>query len=330
MRNSALLLTIALAILFSPAGCSLHRSPLPDSVTGIAIELTQTPFFPQLKYQCGPAALAMLLGSSGITTSPDALMPLLYIPERHGSLQLEIISGIRRHHRIPYVIRPELTALIAELRAGRPVLVLQNVGLKIAPAYHYAIVIGIQQDGRILLRSGITERLEMNHAQFMTTWERAGSWGVVALRADELPADDDVAGYLEAVAAVEAIGDAKLAEQGYTAFLYQHPHNEIALFGLANTLHAQKEFTTAATYYQVLLKQNPNHAEAANNLAESLASLQCYKQALELLDSFLMPGRERSGMTTFLSITRDEIHERLEHADGLNADCSTSAGRTEK
>jgi tetratricopeptide (TPR) repeat protein len=93
-------------------------------------------------------------------------------------------------------------------------------------------------------------------------------------------------------------------------------------------LYAQKQYASAATYYQILLTRNPNHAEAANNLAESLASLQCYKQALELLDSFLSPGKERSGMTDFLFGTRNEIHVKLEHADGRSADCSKFVGRT--
>jgi hypothetical protein len=58
---------------------------------------------------------------------------------------------------IPYVLEPEVTALAAELAAGRPVLVLQNLGLERAPVWHYAVVDGIDQ-GDVILRSGTQQR----------------------------------------------------------------------------------------------------------------------------------------------------------------------------
>ena len=151
-----LIVAICVACLFS--GCSFHRQTGTGKAPAAGIELTDTPFFPQEEYLCGPAALAALLVSSDVVTLPDLLSPDLYIPKRQGTLQLEIIGSIRRHDRIPYEIRPEMDAITAELKAGRTVLVLQNLGLKILPTYHYAVVIGVLSDGRVVLRSGTTER----------------------------------------------------------------------------------------------------------------------------------------------------------------------------
>jgi hypothetical protein len=269
------------------SGCGLHR-PLPhESLPVTDIELTDTPFFAQETYQCGPAALASLLVSSDAITLPEMLVPELYIPGRKGSLQLDIIGSIRRHNRIPYIIRPEIQAITAELQAGRPILVLQNLGLKIFPVYHYSVIVGVLTDGQFILRSGKTERKIMTVDDFLTTWERTGSWGVVALRPGELPADHDLNRYLTAVAAIEASGNIQLAEQAYTTLLLRHPYNTTAIFGLANTLFTQNQFAAAASFYQYLLEQDPSNAPAANNLAETLAALKCYDQAIELLDAFL-------------------------------------------
>lgn len=280
-----LLAAIGAACLFS--GCSLHQTTGTGKVPVSDIELTDTPFFPQEEYQCGPAALATLLVSTDVATLPDLLSPDLFIPKRQGTLQLEIIGSIRHHNRVPYQIRPEMDAITAELETGRTVLVLQNLGLKTLPTFHYAVVIGILRDGRVILRSGTTERLLMEMDDFLATWEKAGKWGVIALKADELPADQNIGRYLEAVAGVEATGNVQLAQQCYETVVYRHPHNDLAVFGLANTIFAQHKYSAAATFYSYLLKRNPDHAEAANNLAESLAALHCYDQALELLDTFL-------------------------------------------
>jgi hypothetical protein len=322
MCSARYLLIAAICVACLLSGCSVHRQTGTGKAPAADIELTDTPFFPQEEYQCGPAALAALLVSADVVTAPDLLSPDLYIPKRQGTLQLEIIGSIRRHDRIPYEIRPDMDAITAELKAGRTVLVLQNLGLKILPTYHYAVVVGVLSDGQVVLRSGTTERLLLDIDDFLTTWEKAGSWGIIALKSDELPTDHDISRYLEAVARVEAAGNIQLAEQCYKTVLYRHPHSDVAIFGLANTMFAQHHYTTAATFYSSLLKRNPAHAEAANNLAESLAALHCHQQAIELLDTSLRLNNGQSGLPAFLSKTREEISARLEAAGGISADCS--------
>src|SRR5205823_8928965 len=103
-------------------------------------ELTQVPFFPQDEYQCGPAALATALASSGVKVTPEELVPQVYIPERKGSLQVEMLAAARRHGLISYQLAPRLEDLLRELNAGTPVIVLQNLG--IGESWHYAVAIG--------------------------------------------------------------------------------------------------------------------------------------------------------------------------------------------
>src|SRR5512138_2901500 len=63
-------------------------------------ELAELPFFPQREYECGPAALAMILRDSGADVSVDDLVKEVYLPARHGSLQAEMLAAPRRHERV--------------------------------------------------------------------------------------------------------------------------------------------------------------------------------------------------------------------------------------
>ena len=69
---------------------------IPESLVK-PVELTQVPFFPQEQYQCGPAALATLLSFQGQNVDLNELTRQIYIPERKGSLQLELITASRSH-----------------------------------------------------------------------------------------------------------------------------------------------------------------------------------------------------------------------------------------
>lgn len=303
------------------AGCSVHQSAQHIAIPDADVELVKIPFFPQQQYQCGPAALAMMLQASGIDIQPNDLTPRLYLPGRKGSLQLEMVASIRYNQRIPYVIKPETAAIVNELLAGRPVLVLQNLGLKILPAYHYAVIVGMQSSGQIVLRSGRTRRLVMDLNDFLASWEKAGHWAVIVLNQDELPTDIDLEKYLEILAGIEETGNPVLAEGGYRTLLKHYPDQPTALFGLANSLFTRKHFTDAAKIYRKLLRGRPTHAAAANNLAETLAKLTCFEQALELLDIYLLENNQASELRTTLVATRKEIDERSKLERKTERDC---------
>ncbi|MGB5345137.1 MAG: PA2778 family cysteine peptidase, partial [Woeseia sp.] len=156
------------------------------------LELVDTPFFPQQAYQCGPAALMTVLTESGVDTSVEQLVDQVYLPARQGSLQSEILAASRAAERLPYVIDTSMSAIVAELAAGRPVLILQNLSVGWAPLWHYAVVVGVDpHNDEIVLRSGTDARRIMRTAVFLRTWRRSDYWGIVTLRPGELPARPD-------------------------------------------------------------------------------------------------------------------------------------------
>lgn len=284
MRTIALLTVMLLLV-----GCAGREPLLSPERDGAALELTDTPFFPQQQYHCGPAALATVLTASGAAVTPEELVPRVYLPTRRGSLQAELIAAGRAHDRLPYPIGPTLDELFAELRAGRPVLVLQNLGLESAPIWHYAVVIGFDPErDRLILRSGVTEREVLSARRFLATWRRAGSWGLIMLTPGDLPARPDPQRYLRAVAALEATDRPVAAGKAYGAALSLWPENTLVRFGLANSYYAQGDYRQAESLYQALLEQQPDHAASHHNLARTLAAQGCHGQALELLEA----GRE--------------------------------------
>ncbi|MGD9984266.1 MAG: PA2778 family cysteine peptidase, partial [Porticoccaceae bacterium] len=150
----------------------------PAAGDGARIELAQVPFYPQSAYQCGPAALATVLGQAGVVVDPEQLVAAVYLPERKGSLQVELVAAARRYGRVPYPINPDLAGLLDTLRAGHPVLVLQNLAIERWPLWHFAVVIGFDaQRDEFILRSGTTRREVSSATSFLRTWQRAGNWG---------------------------------------------------------------------------------------------------------------------------------------------------------
>ena len=275
------------------------------------IELTEVPFFPQVTDQCGPAALATILNASGVGADPVALESRIYIPGREGSLQLELLAATRAYDRLAYSIDPDLQALVAELEAGRPVLVLQNLGIGVAPVWHYAVVVGyLPEDRRFVLRSGDQRRYLVEVHRFARSWRRADNWGIVVLRPGELPAQPEAQRYLRSVAALESVGATSAARSGYRAAVEQWPLNGLAWLGLGNASYAGGDLDTARLAYQTMLGLEPGNLIALNNIAHVRAEQGCVREAREAIErafSIVAPG---DPMHQHLRQTQREIEAR--------------------
>lgn len=245
------------------------------------IDVDSVPFFPQSRYQCGPAALATVLVASGSTTTPAQLVDEVFLPARRGSLQLELQAATRQRGRIAYQIEPTLESLVAELTAGRPVLVLLNLGLGRWPIWHYAVVVGFDAEReRFVLRSGTTRRREMRASRFAGAWRRGARWGMLALAPGSLPAGNDVRRYVAAVADLESVGRHEAAMRAYQAGDARWPSSTLVQLGQANTALALGDTARAERLLAELLRQEPANVPARNNLAELLAKRGCRDAAL--------------------------------------------------
>lgn len=251
---------------------SLLREP-PEDLPRRA-ELASAPFFPQEKYQCGPATLAMSLHAAGIPVGPDALVSQVYVPQREGSLQVEMLAAGRRNGALSVVIPGRLEALLAEVAGGTPVVVLQNLSIPLAPLWHYALVIGYDLDrAEVILRSGLDERLVLPMTTFEHTWERGGHWAMVTLPAGRLPRTTDETTTANALVAFEKTGEPAKARKAYAAARTKWPRNLTLLMGLGNTAYAMGDRDGAVDAFCEATRQHPDAAAAHNNLAVVLNEL---------------------------------------------------------
>ncbi len=275
------------------------------------VELIQTPFYPQVTDQCGPSALATILNSSGVTVTPEVLKSRIYIPDRQGSLQIELLAATRGYGRMPYIIDTNISALLDEVRAGRPVLVLQNLGSHRAPVWHYAVVVGyLADERRFILRSGDQRRHVTSASRFARTWQRAGYWGVLSLQPGEMPASPDAHKYVQSVAAVEAIGDIASAAAGYHAATERWPEHSLAWLGMGNAYYAQGNLDSAESAYKRILSMDSDHLIALNNLSQVQIDRGCFKDASATLDAALSAAKADTTIYRTIQETRRQIEVR--------------------
>lgn len=276
----ACILLIALVQLLGGCAIGPERQVLRDA--GAPVELTDVPFFPQTQYQCGPAALATVLAHSGVHITPQDLVSQIYVPDRQGSLQTEILAATRRHGRVPYLLPGSLAPILTELRAGHPILLLQNLGLDFLPRWHYAVLVGFDAASETFRsRSGITRRKVATAKSFLASWDRGGRWALVAVKPDAPPVSADMAGWLRAVAPFESTGKLDLAVAGYQAAVARWPGEAMAWTALGNARYLQRNLPAAEAAYVQALALSPGFLPACNNLAQTrveraeLAGLAC-------------------------------------------------------
>ena len=282
-------------------------------------ELTEVPFFPQERYQCGPAALATVLGSAGVTSSPDELVAEVYLPGRKGSLQVELLAAARQRDRVVYPVSQDLPSLLRQVAAGTPVLVMQNLGVQPIPIWHYAVLVGYDVDaGTLLLRSATTKRRVIGMRRFMSTWNRAQRWALVVLQPGQLPADAQPDRYVAAAAGLEAVGRLDAAEQAYVSARERWPDSVWPQLGLANLSYRRGDRQAAEGGYLAALAIDPRNVVAHNNLAEILSDRGCVAQAYAHVERAAALAK---GTALESTVTATAQHVASAPARGTGASC---------
>ncbi len=260
----------------------LRKSP-PD--IPVFAELTSTPFYPQRKYQCGPAALATVINFHEAATTPDLLIPQVYIPELKGTLQIEMLAASRRLNRLAIEQDGQLTSILKEVANGNPVLVMQNLGFEGYPFWHYAVVIGYDLDKReIILRSGEIKRLVRPFTVFERTWKRSKFWSVIVVPAGEMPITVNAESYSKAAIAFELTSAKQQSLLVYQKGIERWPDNFLLQMGLGNVSYALQNYDNAEKAFLTAISINPDKAGAWNNLAYALIMQGKKKQSLKAVN----------------------------------------------
>jgi tetratricopeptide (TPR) repeat protein len=251
-----------------------------NSLSQQQVELTATPFFPQQKYQCGPAALATVLHFQDQTTLPDELINKVYIPEKQGSVPIEMIAAARSYEQLVYPLNANLENLLLEVATGHPVLVMQNLGFSWQPQWHYAVLIGYDLSSQqLMLRSGTEKRLTLPLKTFERTWRRANYWAQVILPPTQIPATAQAPRYLKAAQDLEATGHITSALQAYQSAINKWPGNPLPSLAQGNAYYAQGDLNRSEQSFRQALTKHTDSGELWNNLGYVLLAQGCQQQA---------------------------------------------------
>lgn len=270
LRNArpAGVLALALSLLLM-AGCA--ATPRLDAATLASVPrqalLDDVPFHGQRDYQCGPASLAMVLEHAGVDAEVDALIPQVFLPDREGSVQPEMLATVRRHARIPFRIEGDMDALLTEIAAGHPVVVMQNLSLPAWPLWHYAVAIGYDLDAEeMILHSGEEPRRRESFRAFDATWARSDRWAFVALPAGELPAGARPGPATEAISDFERVQGPAAALPAWEALSQRFPDAGMVHFALGNARYAAGDEAAAIDAFERAVARQPDLAAAWLNL----------------------------------------------------------------
>jgi hypothetical protein len=167
------------------AGCAGGAPPPGPGSAGVHL-IRGVPFLPQEVYQCGPAALAMVLRHHGAppeVADPEAIGAALRLPSGRGTLNLELELQARRLGFGTRAFAGTLAAARDELRRGRPLIVFQDLGpAPLVSRPHFAVLIGFDDQAReVILHSGRTPYLRTGYAAFDRTWAARRRWTLLVL-----------------------------------------------------------------------------------------------------------------------------------------------------
>ena len=273
---------LGLTALLSACAGRAPTLPEPSNLTHLPQQalLQNVPFHAQDEYQCGPASLAMMLNHRDVAATPDDLKDRVYLPERQGTLQVEMVAAARERDLLVYPLDKNLEAILTEIDAGNPVLVMQNLAFNWYPQWHYAVVVGYDLPAeQMIVHSGLNKAQREPFSLFMRTWSRADYWARVTLPPGQLPATAKPLTYLRVASDLEQTGRLQSAQQAYRSAISEWPDQPSARFGLANTQWAMNERRAAIDEFQRLVNDFPDFQPGWNNLATGLELQGCTAEA---------------------------------------------------
>jgi ABC-type bacteriocin/lantibiotic exporter with double-glycine peptidase domain len=159
-------------------GCALgggERTSIPEGAT----VLKGVPVYAQEAHQCGPAALAMVLGywqgPDGPAITPEDVAPAVYSKNARGTLGLDLeLYARRKGYRVG---RPEgsLDALKRSLDEGVPPIIMVDYGTWVYKVYHFMVVTGYHKDG-LVVQAGKDRPEFIETGPLLRIWRKTGNW----------------------------------------------------------------------------------------------------------------------------------------------------------
>jgi len=176
-RTPAHIIFLRISLSFS---CSmlllLFACSTPDKVrvdSGRVID--GVPFYPQERYQCGPASLASVLNYWGVNVSPEEIASKIYSKTAKGTLDIDMISYVLGKGLEADIFAGGMKDITRSIDEGYPLIVLVDYGFWVYQQNHFMVVIGYNSNG-VIVNSG-SERLKFIISEdFLKLWGKTNFW----------------------------------------------------------------------------------------------------------------------------------------------------------
>lgn len=144
--------------------------------------LLEVPFYPNRADQCGPSALASVLGYWGRHVEPGELKKEVYSTPLKGSLSIDLLLAARARGMRAEMFDGSLARVKAELDAGHPLIAFVNLGFRRLPIRHFVVLTGYDDAWQTFYaHSGPNEDASVSYRKFSDTWEKTGRWTLLVL-----------------------------------------------------------------------------------------------------------------------------------------------------
>lgn len=246
------------------------RTPVTDKFQDknkLSHRIKTVPVIKQKDHHCGPATLAMVMQYHGGKQTPKELSQGLFHKKLKGSFFPEMKARAREEGMMVLEVN-ELKDVFTELRAGHPVIVLQNNGFRFFPRWHFGVLTGVNFDGPdVYLNDGERKVNKRDMRLFERSFVLGGRRSLVILPPGKLAATASEYQHLEAAAMLESIGKNAEASKSYLAILEKWPGSLLGSMGASNTLYAIGEKKRAAEVLSAASKTHSDSAMIWHNLA---------------------------------------------------------------
>jgi ABC-type bacteriocin/lantibiotic exporter with double-glycine peptidase domain len=161
-------------------GCSSVNTPVlpPDGAL-----LSGVPFFRQDDFQCGPSALATVIGywyarkNTGKRLSHDDVVAAVYSPGAGGVLGIDLELYAKRLGFDTTQYSGSIADIRANIKKETPLIILVDYGYLMYQNNHFMVTTGYTDDG-IVVNSGRKQNEIIPDRELEKIWRKTGFWSL--------------------------------------------------------------------------------------------------------------------------------------------------------
>lgn len=168
------LLFLSLTLLF----LSFCATPLRVEISKGERIIGNVPFYPQERYQCGPASLAGILNFWGVTALPEEIAADIYSSSAKGTFTLDIALYPERKGLKSTQYEGNFEDVKKKIDAGYPLIIMVDDGFWIYQKNHFMVVLGYHENG-VVVNSGKDQHKFILLSDFLKSWKRTKYWSLL-------------------------------------------------------------------------------------------------------------------------------------------------------